>query len=237
MGKKGGDTRVKRQLAPAFWDIKRKHGQFVMRVKPGPHSKDRSYPLGMVLRDALKITKNARESEIITKAGKVKVDGVVKRDPNLAVGLMDIVELASGQAYRLVPKDSELLVPVAVEDAEKNVKLVKVTSKVTVKGKKTQYGFHDGKTLISDMNLKVGDTCLVQLPEVQVKDHLGFDKGAMALITTGENAGRVGRIDDIRDGIFSLPRRALISFEDRSVELPVDMVMVVGKDKPIIKVN
>lgn len=237
MGKKGGDTRVKRQLAPAFWDIKRKHGQFVMRVKPGPHPKDRAYPLGMVLRDAIKITKNARESEIITKAGKVKVDGVVKRDPNLAVGLMDIVELASGQAYRLVPKDSELLVPVAVEDTEKNVKLVKVTSKVTIKGKKTQYGFHDGKTLISDMNLKVGDTCLVQLPKVQVTDHLSFDKGAMALITTGENAGRMGRIDDIRDGIFSLPRRALISFEDRSVELPVDMVMVVGKDKPVIKVN
>ncbi len=237
MGKKGGDTRVKRQLAPTFWDIKRKHGQFVMRVKPGPHSKDRAYPLGMVLRDALKITKTERESEIIIKSGKVKVDGVAKRDPNLAVGLMDVVELASGQAYRLVPKDSELLVPIAVDDAEKNVKLVKVTSKVTIKGKKTQYGFHDGKTLISNTNLKVGDTCLIQLPGVQITDHLNFDKGTMALIITGENAGRVGRIDDIRDGIFSLPRRALVSFEDRSVELPVDMVMVVGKDKPVIKVN
>jgi len=44
MGKKGGDTRVKRQMAPTFWAIKRKQSQFVLRVKPGPHPKHRAYP-------------------------------------------------------------------------------------------------------------------------------------------------------------------------------------------------
>jgi small subunit ribosomal protein S4e len=47
----------------------------------------------------------------------------------------------------------------------------------------------------------------------------------------------VGKIEDIQDGIFSLPKRALVSFDNKSVELPVEMVMVVGKDKPVIKVN
>lgn len=237
MGKRGGDSRVKRQLAPKFWDINRKESQFVMRVKPGPHPKDKAYPLGMVLRDALKITKTARESELILTAGKVKVDGVVKYDPNLAVGLMDVVDLETGQAYRLVPKDSELLAPVPVPADEKNTKLVKVTSKVTIKGKKTQYGFHDGKTLISDKDLKVGDTCVIDLPKVQIKEHIPMDKGFLALIIAGENAGMTGNIDEIKDGIFSLPRRALVSFAGRSVELPVDMVMVVGKDSPVIRVN
>ncbi len=83
---------------------------------------------------------------------------MIRRDPNLAIGLMDIIELSTGQAYRMVPKDSMLLTSVAVEDAEKGVKLVKVTSKTTIRGKKLQYGFHDGKTLISDQKLKVGDT-------------------------------------------------------------------------------
>lgn len=237
MGKRGGDSRVKRQLAPKFWDINRKESQFVMRVKPGPHPKGKAYPLGMVLRDALKITKTARESELILTAGKVKVDGVVKYDPNLAVGLMDVVDLETGQAYRLVSKDSELLAPVPVPADEKNTKLVKVASKVTIKGKKTQYGFHDGKTLISDKDLKVGDTCVIDLPKVQIKDHIPMDKGSLALIIAGENAGKTGNIDEIKDGIFSLPRRALVSFEGRSVELPVDMVMVVGRDSPVIKVN
>ena len=237
MGKKGGDTRVKRQMAPRFWNIKRKESQFVIRVKPGPHSKTKSYPLGMVLRDALHITKTAQESKMLLNEGKVKVDGVVKHDINLAVGLMDVVELANGQAYRLVPKDSELLVTVPVEDAEKAVKLAKITSKVTTKGKKLQYGFHDGKTLLSDTKMKVGDTCVLALPEAKVKEHIKFEKGSMALIISGENAGKTGKIEDIREGVFSLPTRALVSFEERQVELPVEMVMVVGADKPVIKVN
>ncbi|HEU4605299.1 MAG TPA: 30S ribosomal protein S4e [Nitrososphaera sp.] len=237
MGKKGGDTRVKRQLAPTFWAIKRKESRFVLRVKPGPHPKHRAYPLGMVLRDVLKIASTMYEAERILNAGKVKVDGVVRYDANLAIGLMDVIELATGQAYRMVPKDSALLTSVAIEDSEKGVKLVRVTSKTIIKGKKVQYGFHDGKTLISDQKLKVGDTCVIDLPKVQVKNRVAFEKGSTALIITGENAGTVGNIEDIQDGVFSLPKRALVSFDGKSVELPVEMVMVVGKDKPVIKVN
>lgn len=237
MGKKGGDTRVKRQMAPRFWDIKRKESQFVMRVKPGPHPKGRSYPLGMVLRDAIKVAKTAHESQVVLNEGKIKVDGIVRRDPNLAVGLMDVVELSTGQAYRMVPKDSELLVPMAIQEAEKTVKLAKVTSKVMAKGKKIQYGFHDGRTLISEAKLKVGDSCVMQLPESKIKDHVKFEKGATALIISGDNAGKIGKIEDIRDGVFSLPKRTLVTFEDKVVELPVEMVMVVGSEKPVIKVN
>src|ERR671930_2776825 len=98
MGKKGGDTRVKRQMAPTFWVIKRKESQFVQRVKPGPHPRRRAYPLGMVLRDVLKVASTMHEAERILNAGKVKVDGMVRHDSNLAVGLMDVVELATGQA-------------------------------------------------------------------------------------------------------------------------------------------
>lgn len=237
MGKKGGDTRVKRQMAPKFWDIRRKESQFVMRVRPGPHPKNKSYPLGMVLRNVLHVVDNAQEAKMTLNAGKIKVDGVVRHDPNLAVGLMDVVEFSTGQAYRLVPKNSELLAAVEVGSTEKDIKLAKITSKVTTKGRKLQYGFHDGKTLVADSKMKVGDTCVLQLPGSKVKDHIKFEKGAMALIITGENAGRTGKIEDIREGIFSLPTRALVAFDDRTVELPVEMVMVIGADKPAIKVN
>lgn len=237
MAKKGGDTRVKRQLAPTFWAIKRKESQFVLRVKPGPHPKHRAYPLGMVLRDVLRMASTMHEAERILNAGKVKVDGVVRHDSNLAIGLMDIIELKTGQSYRMVPKDSALLTSIAIEDSEKGIKLVRVTSKTTIKGKKIQYGFHDGKTLISDQKIKVGDTCVIDLPTVKVSNHVAFEKGSTALIISGENAGKVGHVEDIKDGIFSLPKRVLVSFENKSVELPVEMVMVVGKDKPVIKVN
>ncbi|MGI0016576.1 MAG: S4 domain-containing protein, partial [Nitrososphaera sp.] len=199
--------------------------------------KHRSYPLGMILRDVLKVVNTMQESRRVLVEGKVKVDGVVRRDPNLAVGLMDVIELSTGQTYRMVPKDSMLLTAIAIDKSESNVKLAKVTSKTTIKGKKLQYGFHDGKTIITDQKFNVGDSCLMQLPEVQIKNHIAFEKSATALIILGDNAGRIGKIDKIQDGIFSLPTRALISYDDKSVEMPVEMVMAVGPDKPVIKVS
>jgi small subunit ribosomal protein S4e len=238
MAKKGGDTRVKRQMAPVFWDIRRKESQFVLSVKSGCHSKDRAYPLGIVLRDVLKLAGTMHEAERIVNTRKVKIDGITVKDVNFAVGLMDVIEFVSaGQSYRLVPKNSELLVPLSISDEEKTQKLVKVTKKITIRGNKLQYSFHDGKTLISDEKFLVGDSCLLQIPDTKINKHIKFAKGCMVLVTRGENAGSIGKVDDIKDGIFSLPKRALISFSDRSIELPVELVMAIGDERPIIKVS
>ena len=64
MANKGGYTRLKRQMAPNFWKIERKQSRFVLKVHPGPHSKSTAYPLGVVLRDILKVRQhNARSQE------------------------------------------------------------------------------------------------------------------------------------------------------------------------------
>lgn len=239
MAKMGGSTRLKRQMAPTFWNIKRKQGRFALKAKPGPHSKNKSYPLGIALRDILKLAHTMSEAAKITNTGKVKVDGVTRRSINFAIGVMDVVELApTGQAYRFVPRESRLLVPVSITDEnDKHVKVVKVTSKGMTKGGRLQYGFHDGKTLISDQNMDVGDTCVIQLPDVKITQHIKLEKGCMVLVMSGENAGNLGKIEDIRDGVFSLPKRALVSFAERSVELPVEAVMAVGSESPIVKVS
>ena len=238
MGKKGGDTRVKRQMAPVFWDIRRKGSQFVLGVKSGSHSKDSAYSLGVILRDILKLTDTMHEAEQILNTRKVKVDGITVKDINFPVGLMDVVELIpTGQSYRFVPKDSELLVPLSISDEEKTQKLVKVTNKITAKENKIQYSFHDGKTLISDRKLMVGDSCLIEVPDTKITNYIKFAKGCIVLVTRGENAGNIGKVEDIKDGIFSLPKRVLISLSDRSVELPVELVMAIGDERPIIKVS
>lgn len=229
---------MKRQRAPNFWDIKRKQSQFVVNIEPGPHPKHRAYPLGMVLRDLLHVAETMREAKLILNAGKVKIDGVTRYDDDFAIGLMDVIELGSGQAFRMVPSGSRLLVPLAIDESEKSLKLAKVTSKITTLGKKLQLGFHDGRTIVGpDPAIRVGDTCVIKLPEGQIDRRIEFATGSTALIISGENAGKIGKIEDIRDGIFSLPKRVLISFEERSVELPVEMVMIIGTDKPILRVS
>jgi small subunit ribosomal protein S4e len=239
LAKKGGDTTVKRQRAPSFWKVRRKQGQYVVRARPGPHPMSICYPLGILLRDVLRVGQSMDEVKRMLNDGKVSVDGVVRRSIGWPVGLMDIIELIPlSQAFRLVPKNRNLLVPVLLsKQTEKSLKLLRVTLRKTIKGKKTQYGFHDGKTLIGTEQYSVGDTCLVDLSNKEVKSHMKLEKDSIVLVTKGENAGAIGKIEEIREGLFSLPKRTVVSFGDRSVELPVQMVMLVGDEEPIIQVS
>jgi small subunit ribosomal protein S4e len=47
----------------------------------------------------------------------------------------------------------------------------------------------------------------------------------------------MGKIAEIKEGTFVLPRRALVDIDDRQIEIPSDLVMAVGKDKPVIQIQ
>jgi small subunit ribosomal protein S4e len=178
------------------------------------------------------------EAKIIVKGRKVKIDGQICLDVNRAIGLMDVLEfIPSGEAFRFIAKNSDILRPVPISHQETKSKIAKVSRKVKVKGGKLQYGFHDGKTIISDEEMNVGDSCILSIPEMKVTNRIKFEKGCSALVTRGENAGVIGRVEDVREGIFSLPKRALLSFANRSVELPVDIVIPVVPEEPAIRVS
>jgi small subunit ribosomal protein S4e len=236
MVKKSGSTKLKRQMAPNFWQIKRKGFPFVLSANPGPYAKDKCYPVGLLLRDVLHLCNTMEEAKMILNSGQIKIDGVVRRDVHFGVGIMDIIEIVpNGESYRLIPKDLNILVPVKTK--EKGIKLLKITSKVSIKGNRIQYGFHDGKTLISDdKQMNVGDVCIVKLPNIEIQNHVKFDVGCTVLVIQGENAGRIGKIEEIKNGMFSLPKRTVVQFDDRSVELPVNIVMPIGNDRPLLEV-
>jgi small subunit ribosomal protein S4e len=241
MANKGGRTTVKRQLAPVFWDIHRKQGRFIVRTHPGTHAKKYAYSIGVILRDVLKVTKNMHEAKKIVNAGKLKIDNIIRYNVNFAVGLMDTIELVSSQqkVYRLVPSKSLLLSPIEISDDEKTLKLLKIKNKSIIKGNKIQYGFHDGKTVISEAIYSVGDTCLVKVPELEIIETLKLQTDCLAILTRGDNAGSIGKIQEIKEGTFSLPKRVIISVDSRLLEIPIDMIMVISEldNNPKIKVT
>jgi small subunit ribosomal protein S4e len=83
--------RLKRRAAPRTWPLPRKGTKWVLRPGPGPHPQEECLPLGLALRDILHITASARESRILLREGKVRIDGKVVKDPARGVGLMDVV--------------------------------------------------------------------------------------------------------------------------------------------------
>jgi small subunit ribosomal protein S4e len=233
-----GSKKLKRQMAPLFWGITRKDKRFVITVKPGGHKKDVSIPTAVFIRDTLKLATSLREAKSVIYGGKVKVDGVVRNSLHHGIGLMDVVELEGvPDIYRLVPKDLTVLKPIKINPAEKTKKLLKVTRKVTIKDKKTQLGFHDGRTLVTDTKVNVGDTCVVEVPGTKILNVITLEKGIQVMITSGVNAGRMGKLIELKPGTFILPKRADVDLGDRQIEIPADLVMAVGKDKPVIQIE
>ena len=128
-----GSKKLKRQMAPQFWGITRKDKRFVITVKPGPHKKNNAIPTAVFLRDTLKIVSSLREAKASIYAGKVKIDGVVRKSLHHAIGLMDVVELENvSDIYRLVPTEGKILKPIKINESEKSKKLVRVVTKTSI---------------------------------------------------------------------------------------------------------
>ena len=225
-------------MAPLFWNISRKNKRFVITVRPGSHPKNYSIPTAVLLRDVLKIVKTLREAKSAIYAGKVLVDGIKRKSLHHSIGLMDVVELEGvSDIYRLVPQKGHILKPIKINKSEKTKKISKVSSKTSIKNAKTQIGFHDGRTVISDIDVKVGDSCLIEIPKQKILEVIKLEQGCQVIVIKGVNAGQVGTVEKTEQGTYSLPKRVLLALGERKIEIPTEMIMAVGKDKPIIEIG
>src|SRR5437879_12894758 len=93
MARKFGPRQLKREPSPGFWPIHRKEYTWAPRTRPGPHAREKSLPLMVIVRESLGLANIAKEAIKIISTGKVKVDGVVRRYRRFPVGLMEIVQI------------------------------------------------------------------------------------------------------------------------------------------------
>ena len=238
MGKKGGKNRMKRLAAPRSWDISRKSNRFVFKPVPGPHSISSAYPLGVVVRDMGSMASLSKELKFMLKSGKVKVDGTERKTPRFPVGLFNVVSVpAEGVDYRLVPSQKGLaLAKVAAEEAK--TKLCSVNTKTKVRGGHIQYGLHDGRSVVDDgLNLSPGDAVLIEVPSQKVLGQAKLAKGSLGLILTGDRAGQLGKIAEVKKGTISRERMVRITLPSGEAEIPSRLVFPVGTEKPLITVG
>ena len=48
---------------------------------------------------------------------------------------------------------------------------------------------------------------------------------------------RIGYVDKIKDGSFSLSKRIDLVMDDKKIEIPLKLIMVIGKEKPVIQIR
>ena len=245
MGRKSGSLQVKRVAAPKIWPIARKEYKFAIRVMPGPHPKEQSIPLYIILKDILKLVRNRREAKRIVAEGQIKVDGRIRRDLRYPVGLMDVIELIKIQEYYRVlplPNYKFMLHPISKEEA--TYKLCSIKDKVTIKGGHIQLALHDGRNQIVHVKdprnpeedvYHTRDSVKISIPDQKLLGHIEFKEGVQALIVFGKNMGHFGVIKSIRTIIGPVSNVAVIETPTgKLLETTTEYVFPVGYEKPEI---
>jgi ribosomal protein S4E len=140
------------------------------------------------------------------------------------------------------PKSNSIPSAVLLRDTIKKVKTLREAKSSIYSGKIKvdgiiQKSLHHSIGLMDVVELE-GTTDVYRLiPEQKILDVIKFEKDSQVIVTRGINAGRIGIINEIKQGTFTLPKRINLLIDDNTVEIPANITMVVGKEKPLIQIR
>jgi small subunit ribosomal protein S4e len=229
-------SHLKRLAAPKTWKIKRKERKWIARPKPGPHTVDKALTPIFILRDQLDYAKTSKEVKKILTQEDFLVDNIIRKDDKFPVGLMDVIFIKSAnQHFRILFNKKGKLVLHPIKKEESNLKPLKIIRKRTIKKKKTQLTFFDGRTILTDKkDYKVGDTLIFDISTKAVKEHLKLEKGSLVYITDGTKIGTIGIIESIEESSGLQPKKIVFTRGKDKFETLKEYAFVIGKNKPII---
>jgi len=205
-----------------------------MHPNPGAHALEYGLALGMILRDNLKLAQTMGEIRKIILSNDILVDGKKQKDYRYNVGLFDVISIPHlKKHYRISLDNKGRLVVIEIPVSESSTKICKVVGKKVLAGGKIQLNLHDGKNLSGQIKARVGDSLVLNLPDLKVKEVLELQKGAAIFLIKGKHSGDLGVLESL-----SLNKKeALYQSAGKNVETAKDYLFVVGKQKPIIKIN
>lgn len=238
MANKGESKSQKSLSAPRARYFLRKDKVFTVTNRPGTHNKESSVPLIFALKEVLKISKNAREGRNIIKEGKVKINGTIRRQLRLPVGLFDIISVeALKKKWRLTFDTKRRIVAQEIDAKAKDFKISKIIGKRTIKGGKILLTTNEGFTIdFGKEKVNVDDSVKLSLPEMKIEEVFALEKGNSVFIIGGSHVGEISKVDGISEG--TLQRKKLISLDDkeRKFQTISRNIFVVGKGKPEIEI-
>lgn len=235
MANMGSRKHLKRFKSPKTWPIHQKENTWTVKPAAGPHAIKESLPLMIVVRDILGIADNSREAKTIINNGEVLVDGRVRKDYKFPVGFMDVIQIPKNNGiYRVLSDSKGRLLLHEIKEENSEFKLCNIEKISLVKGGKTQLGLHDGRNILTEETLKVGDVVKLQIPDQEILESIAFEEGNLGLVTGGKHTGEIGKIKEINITKSSMSNTVVIETNNNTFLTLKDYVFVIGNEEPII---
>merc|ERR1712094_89450 len=197
---RGPKKHLKRLNAPKHWMLDKMGGVWAPRPSTGPHKLRECLPLILILRNRLKYALTKKEVQQILMQRLIKVDGKVRTDPNYPCGFMDVITIdKTDEHFRMLYDAKGRFVVHRLNhknySKEAEFKLCRV-NKVMVGAKGVPCVVtHDGRTIrYPDPLAKNNDVIKLDLATGKAVDLIKFEVGQTAIITKGQNQGRIGTI-------------------------------------------
>lgn len=223
---------LKRIASPPTWALNRKRHVFIVKPNPGAHALRAGLSLGVLLRDLLGVASTLAEAKKILNLREILVDGIRRKDFRFVVGLFDVVTMKdTDRTYRMVLDQKGRIAVQQISGVERTLKPCKITGKIVLPKGKIQFNLHDGKNFIATKQAKVGDTLMVSLPQLEIKEILPLKPGMTVFLTKGMHSGKVGVLKEIKG------TEATYLLGQKEVGTTKSYLFVVGEKKPIVTVS
>lgn len=193
---------LKRLAAPKTYWINKKVNTWVIKAMPGSHKISESIPLGVLLRDVIKVVKDAREAKKLLNDSQILVDGVVRNNPRFTIGFMDVVSILKiKKNYRVIFDYKGRIKTESVNNKDSGFKIVKVIKKM-IKGSVYQFTTHDGRTIILKLKdgnkIKINDSLIIKIPSQEIIKHMPLKKDSIIIIKGGQHKGETAKVTDLK---------------------------------------
>lgn len=211
---------LKRLASPKSWIIPRKGTKYVLRAYPGKIN-EISLPVGILVRDLLKLTHIKKETRAFLKNKELMIDGKVIEEEKFPVSLFDTIALPKMKKfYRVLINDKGKFELQDIKESEINQKVYKVLNRTSMKKGKLQINLFNGRNIISDRKVSVNDSLLVNLQNNTIIKHLPLREGAKTYILGGKHLGSFGVIEKLSE------KNAGVKIGTGVFEIPLDKIYV-----------
>jgi small subunit ribosomal protein S4e len=225
---------LKRLDAPKSWKIERKRACWTIKPSPGPHPLKQAVPLGMVLRDYLKLCDSSPEARIILGKGDILVDGRKRKNYKYPCGFMDVISIPKlGDHYRLLFDQRGKICLVSIPPANASWKLVRIEDKRVIRRGRTQLNLYEGRNLMVEEDYNTNDTLKISLLEQKVLDCFKLVKGNWAMVIGGKHLGKLATVTKVKRIDSPQSNKVWLKAKE-SFSTIQPYVFVVGKEKPEI---